>query len=144
VADTSGDRVKLTAFFNIVRDASTRVIMVRSLIAVAFAIAIGPAAVPAQTPDAGENPIIGVWKLNPWRSTFDPPPTGPPPQSNIRLYVDRGDEGIVALTHTVSAQGIPGFNMSVSRYDGSETPSYSGVQLADLLAAGRDPILSIS
>ena len=58
----------------------------------------------SSAPSAG-NPIAGVWRLNLEKSTYDPGP--PPSQPSIHMYMDRAEEGIIAVTHGVTQQGNP-------------------------------------
>lgn len=51
---------------------------------------------------AQDDPLLGTWKLNLSKSTFD---FSPAPKSNIHKYEPFGSDGITATAHVVSADG---------------------------------------
>ena len=63
---------------------------------------------------------FGTWKLNLQKSKF---PSGtPPPQSDTRVYEDRGG-GVVMSTHaTVNQQGQEALTIYAAKFDGKEYP----------------------
>jgi len=63
---------------------------------------------------------FGTWKLNLQKSKF--PPGTPPPQSDTRVYEDRGG-GVVMSTHTtVNQQGQEALTIYAAKFDGKEYP----------------------
>ena len=63
---------------------------------------------------------FGTWKLNIQKSRF--PPGTPPPQSDTRVYEDRGG-GVVMSTHTtVNQQGQEALTIYAAKFDGKEYP----------------------
>ena len=62
---------------------------------------------------------FGTWKLNLQKSTF---PSGTEPQSDTRVYEDRGG-GVVMSTHTtVNQQGQRAITLYAAKFDGKEYP----------------------
>ena len=107
--------------------------MKRRLIAVSVVLAICSAAVLAQVPSPGKNPILGMWKLNLEMSKFT---SGPPPKSQTRQYTEREGGFIVASIWKINAQGNPTFTQTVSKYDGKEYDQYNQTTLATFQASG--------
>lgn len=63
---------------------------------------------------------FGTWKLDIQKSTF--PPGTPPPQSDTRVYEDRGG-GVVMSTHTtINQQGQEALTIYAAKFDGKEYP----------------------
>lgn len=63
---------------------------------------------------------FGTWKLNLQKSKF--PPGTQPPQSDTRVYEDRGG-GVVMSTHTtVNRQGQEALTIYAAKFDGKEYP----------------------
>ena len=56
----------------------------------------------ATTAVAQSDPFIGVWKVNPDKSTYE---AGRPPRSFTRTYEDRGGGTILLTVDSVSAAG---------------------------------------
>jgi hypothetical protein len=80
-----------------------------------------------------DDPILGVWKLNLARSKYIP---GPPPRSQIRTYVSKGDEIFVTI-ETVDTHGQRQPTVEFpERYDGKEYP-VKGSLLGDMLTLKR-------
>ena len=62
---------------------------------------------------------FGTWKLNVQKSQF---PAGGEPQSDTRVYEDRGG-GVIMSTHTtVSHQGKESLTIYAAKFDGKEYP----------------------
>jgi hypothetical protein len=62
---------------------------------------------------------FGTWKLNLQKSTFAP---GTAPQSDTRVYEDRGG-GVIMSTHTtVNQQGQEALTIYAAKFDGKEYP----------------------
>jgi hypothetical protein len=88
----------------------TRTLVIGLALVVPFA-----AIVSTQPPEL----VVGKWKLNLAKSTYDP---GPPPKSDIRTFEDRGGGVIVVTLEIVDAQGKTGFTQIAARYDGRDYP----------------------
>jgi hypothetical protein len=79
---------------------------------------------------AGENAVVGTWKLNISKSKFNP---GPPPKEEIRVYEAQG-EGIKVTVRTVEADGHSTTIHIAANYDGKDYPvtgssDYDAVEL---------------
>jgi hypothetical protein len=62
---------------------------------------------------------FGTWKLNLQKSKF---PSGTQPQSDTRVYEDRGG-GVIMSTHTtVNQQGQEALTLYAAKFDGKEYP----------------------
>jgi hypothetical protein len=62
---------------------------------------------------------FGTWKLNVQKSQF---PAGTEPQSDTRIYEDRGG-GVIMSTHTtVNHQGKESLTIYAAKFDGKEYP----------------------
>jgi hypothetical protein len=81
---------------------------------------------------AEPDPILGVWKLNLARSTFNP---GPAPRSQTRTYVET-PKGIQVTIRSVGASGRSSTIEFPERYDGRDYP-VQGSEVADALALVR-------
>jgi|SRR5579862_2802101 len=80
-----------------------------------------------------ENPIVGTWKLNLFKSKFVP---GPPPRSQTRVYRQMPD-GILVTIDTVDANGHKLATIEFpEKYDGQDHPT-KGSEIADALALKR-------
>jgi hypothetical protein len=84
--------------------------------------------------------LIGMWKQNMEKSTYDP---GPPPASgsgSVRQYAS-GDEGaIVAITININPQGLPSLGaISAANYDGREYAQHTLATLATSLGSHLGP-----
>ena len=96
----------------------------------------------AQVP-ATQNPVIGVWKQNREKSTYDPGP--PPPQGfyAVRQYAAGNDGSIVAITMNVDPQGLPSLGaVTAARYDEKEYPQHTLTTLATSLSAHIGPTIT--
>jgi hypothetical protein len=82
----------------------------------------------ASSPD----PILGIWKLNPAKSKFNP---GPAPRSQTRTYIDT-PQGIQVTIRTVGVDGRSSKIEFAERYDGKDYPT-KGSAVADALALVR-------
>jgi hypothetical protein len=77
--------------------------------------------------------IVGIWKLNPEKSTASVPPD----YMEIRQYSLRPDGFLVGLLITGNAQQGYHYLQFTARSDGKDYPEYSDQILANMLAAGR-------
>ena len=101
----------------------------RSAAFAAVFVALVAGAVAAQPPD----PHIGVWKLNPARSKYDP---GPAPKSttSTREVVATGTK---VTTEGISADGTPRRWESTTNYDGKDSPITGNNPEGDTVARTR-------
>ena len=106
--------------------------MTKHLIVGAILFSIASASPRGQTP-AGENPIVGTWRLNLDKSKFE---SGPPLKAQTRQYSQRFDGLIVANIWSINAQGTPSFTQTVSKYDGKEYGQYNQTRLETFQATG--------
>lgn len=93
----------------------------------------------AQTP-TGLNPIIGTWKQNMDKSTYDPGPAPPKGSTSVRQYAAGDDGSIVAITMNVNPQGLPSLGaISAANYDGKEYAQHTLATLASSLGSHISP-----
>ncbi len=95
--------------------------------------------VSAQRP-ASEASLIGTWKLNMEKSTYNPGPPPPKGSAAFRQYA-KGDGGsIVAITINIDTEGLPSLGaISAANYDGQEYDQHTVATLATSLAAHIGP-----
>jgi hypothetical protein len=77
---------------------------------------------PAQAQSADDHPIIGVWKLNPARSSFRP---GPGPQALTRQFRMDDDGYVVSVRATITPNGTPDFALARVKFDGQDYPVWA-------------------
>ena len=84
--------------------------------------------------------LIGMWKQNMERSTYNP---GPPPPSGsgaVRQYAVGDDGAIVAITININPQGLPSLGaISAANYDGREYAQHTLATLASSLGSHVGP-----
>src|SRR5215204_1567604 len=97
--------------------------------ALAVFVALFAASVIAQAPD----PIIGVWKVNTAKSTYDP---GPAPKSNTTKYEMVGDK-VKVTVDSVQADGTTRHYESTNAYDGKDYPITGNSPYGDTVARTR-------
>src|SRR5215475_6252042 len=98
---------------------------------VGMTILVGAGAIRAQGPSLRANPIIGTWKQNIEKSTYNPGP--PPPKGTyaVRQYAAGEDGSIVAITMNVDAHGLPSLAaVAAANYDGREYVQHTVATLA--------------
>ena len=100
----------------------------RSAAFAAVVVALLAGAVIAQAPD----PHIGVWKLNPAKSKYDP---GPTPKSGTATW-EVVAAGIKVTTDGIAADGTPTHWESTTKYDGKDSP-ITGNPYGDTIARTR-------
>ncbi len=93
--------------------------------------ALSPSLVTAQT-DSGNQPFVGVWKLNVQRSHMRAPPAD---FALYRQYEDRGDGWMYHTVINVSSRGA-GFLFAAARYDGKQYPVYNALLLGKFSSLG--------
>ena len=71
---------------------------------------------------ADKDSLVGTWKLNLEKSKNDPAPTGPPPQSVMRTFEDRGGGVFVATTEATMADGKKNLVVVAFKRDGKPYP----------------------
>jgi hypothetical protein len=86
---------------------------------------------------SGSDPILGTWKVNVAKSTYNPGP--PPPASAVHIRHYRPGEGgaIHYVLITTNPQGVPNFQASVFRVDGKQYPVYTAPSTLAFLASGK-------
>jgi hypothetical protein len=104
--------------------------MSRWIFATVVLLAIGIAA-----PVFAQDAHVGTWKQNFEKSTIDPAPTTPRPQSITRTYEKFGD-GLKATLETVSADGKRTTATYSAHFDGKDYP-YAGSAAIDAIALKR-------
>jgi len=82
-------------------------------IAVLFFVAVSPLL-------AQSNPLLGTWKLNVAKSSFDP--STPAPKSQTRTVMAHGDS-VMYMVEGVAADGKPTSYSFTVKYDGKEYPT---------------------
>lgn len=85
---------------------------------IAFLLTISAGSLLAQKQDL----LVGTWKLNLEKSKFDPPRTGPQPQSVMRTFEDRGGGLLIATTETITADGKKELTVAPFKRDGKPYP----------------------
>jgi hypothetical protein len=86
----------------------------------------------ATTAVAQSDPFIGVWKVNPDKSTYE---AGRPPRSFVRSYEDRGGGTILLTVDSVSAAGASARLFVVYKRDGKPYPeSTTGARTVRMIA----------
>jgi hypothetical protein len=113
--------------------------MKRSLIVVGvLALAVCSMTLLAQGP--APNQIIGTWKQNMEKSTYNP---GPPPlkgSGSVRQYAAGEDGAIVAITMNIDPQGLPSLGaVAAANYDGVEYAQHTLATLATSLGSHIGP-----
>ncbi len=85
---------------------------------------------------ADKDALVGTWKLNLEKTHLDPPPQGPPPQSVVRTFEDRGAGVLVATTVTINAEGKKGLVVVPFKRDGKPYPvaTDSGAKVLPMMA----------
>jgi len=105
-------------------------------------IMIGCSTLIAQRPAQTPNPIIGTWKQDMEKSTYNP---GPPPSKgtySVRQYAAGEDGSIVAITMNVDDRGLPSLGaISAANYDGREYVQHTVATLATSLGSHIGPKL---
>ena len=96
-----------------------------------------------QSPIPTADPLIGTWKQNVARSTYNPADGAPPAGSYaVREYAAGDDGSIVAITMNVDRNGLPSLRaISAANYDGKEYPQHTVATLATSLSAHIGPRL---
>ena len=68
--------------------------------------------------------LVGTWKMNPGKSTFDPPP-GPRAQT---MRIERsGSDAVTITTDIVDANGQAQHTVRTTRFDGNDVPVRGGL-----------------
>ena len=86
------------------------------------------------------NPRLGVWKLNPQKSKFDPA-IGAAPKSETRTYETAPGGKIKATFVRIDEKGVKSTRGYTAAYDGKDYP-YTGNPTADTLALTGDAYVS--
>ena len=114
--------------------------MKRGLTVVVGVTAIACSSVLVAQGPARADLLIGMWKQNMEKSTYDP---GPPPAKGsgaVRQYAAGDDGAIVAITMTISPEGLPSLGaISAANYDGKEYAQHTLATLASSLGSHIGP-----
>ena len=114
--------------------------MRRSLVGGIVMVIVGCSALVAQGPSSPTNLLIGSWKQNMAKSTYNP---GPPPRTgswSVRQYAAGDDGAIVAITMNVDPDGLPSLGaISAANYDGKEYVQHTLATLATSLGSHIRP-----
>lgn len=86
--------------------------------AVSLAWLSSVATVNGQAAEALTNNMLGTWKLNVAKSTFSP---GPAPRSNT-IKIERWENGQIAISDGIDAQGKPTHTEQPTKFDGKDYP----------------------
>src|SRR5687767_15868118 len=94
----------------------------------------------AQGPAPAVNPIIGTWKQNMQKSTYDPGGAPPKGSFSVRQYA-AGDRGsIIAVTMNIDPHGLPSLGaIAAANYDGKEYVQHTVATLATSLGSHIGP-----
>ncbi len=112
--------------------------MTRRLCLVGLTFVVCSTLVSAQGAAVQLNLLLGTWKQNLAKSTYNP---GPPPTFvSVRQYA-AGDAGsIVAVTMTISPDGLPSLGaVAAANYDGKDYVQHTLATLASSLASHVEP-----
>lgn len=94
----------------------------------------------AQAPAQSVNPIIGTWKQNVEKSTYNPGPPPPKGAASVRQYAAGADGSIVAITFNISPEGLPSLGaIAAANYDGKEYAQHTVATLATSLGSHIGP-----
>jgi hypothetical protein len=115
--------------------------MTRSLIVVVGVTVIASSVLVAQGPaPRGADLLIGMWKQNMEKSTYNPGPPPPKGSGSVRQYAAGEDGAIVAITLNIDSQGLPSLGaVSAANYDGREYAQHTLATLATSLGSHIGP-----
>ena len=114
--------------------------MKRSLAFACLVLITGSLVAQGPTTLSPPNPIIGVWKQNMEKSTYNPGPPPPRGVGSVRQYAAGQDGSIVAVTFNLNLEGIPSLGaISAAHYDGKDYPQHTIATLATSLASHIGP-----
>jgi hypothetical protein len=84
--------------------------------------------------------IIGTWKQNMEKSTYNPGPPPPKGSYSVRQYAAGDDGSVVAITLTITPDGLPSLgSVSAANYDGREYVQHTVATLATSLGSHIGP-----
>ena len=84
--------------------------------------------------------LIGMWKQNMEKSTYNPGPPPPRGSGSVRQYAAGDDGAIVAITININPQGLPSLGaISAANYDGKEYAQHTLATLATSLGSHIGP-----
>jgi len=107
---------------------------------VGMTILVGASLLRAQGPSLKANPLIGTWKQNVEKSTYNPGPAPPKGTYAVRQYAAGEDGSIVAITMNVDARGLPSLGaVAAANYDGREYVQHTVATLATSLGSHISP-----
>jgi hypothetical protein len=115
-----------------------RASIVVSLIVVGLIVVVNSAILPAQQPQSSQ--LIGMWKQNLEKSTYNPGPPPPKGSGSVRQYAAGDDGAIVAITINITPEGLPTLGaISAANYDGKEYAQHTLATLATSLGSHLGP-----
>ena len=104
--------------------------MKRASIVVGLIVVVHYGVLSAQQPTSQSSQLIGMWKQNLEKSTYNPGPPPPKGSGSVRQYAAGDDGAIVAITINITPEGLPALGaISAANYDGKE---YAQHTLADM------------
>jgi len=112
----------------------------RLVVVVGVILIVTSSALPgrAQAPHAAE--LIGMWKQNMEKSTYNPGPPPPKGSGAVRQYAAGDDGAIVAITMTIDPNGLPSLGaISAANYDGKDYAQHTLATLASSLGSHLGP-----
>ncbi len=89
-----------------------------------------------QAQSSGSHPILGMWKLNLQKSSYEP---GPGPRGILRAFFEGEDGFVTSIRITENGQGIPDFAMVRMKIDGQDHEVWTAGGLNEFLASGTRP-----
>jgi len=114
-----------------------RTLVVAGSVVVIVCLAVLRAQVPAPQP---VSLLIGMWKQNMEKSTYNPGPPPPSGSGSVRQYATGDDGAIVAITININPQGLPSLGaISAANYDGREYAQHTLATLASSLGSHLGP-----
>jgi hypothetical protein len=88
--------------------------------------------------------LLGEWRLNLQRSTYDPGPAPTPIASDASSWVSLADGRLAFTIVSIANEGNPVVTFSILGADGRDHPSYNGNALAALVVDGTSSNLTRS
>ena len=94
----------------------------------------------AQGTTAHVDLLLGMWKQNMEKSTYDPGPPPPKGSGSVRQYAAGDDGAIIAITINIDPKGLPSLGaISAANYDGKEYAQHTLATLASSLGSHIGP-----
>ena len=93
--------------------------------------------VAAQGSAPTSDPIVGTWKVNVAKSTYNPGPPPPPTIATLRQYSTMDGGWIRFVQTNVTQQGDPAIQVGVFKVDGQRHPVHNLNTMAGLMTTGK-------